>query len=70
MLVKVLRSECLLDSVRAFVKDHLGVLFVSEPPVDLQEIYKESDPRVPLIFILSPGNNLFIQLGKHLAESE
>lgn len=56
MLVKILRSERLLDAVRTFVKDHLGILYVSTPPVDLQEIFKESNPKVPIIFILSPGN--------------
>jgi hypothetical protein len=39
------------------IKEHLGSLFVSPPPLDLQEIFAESDPKVPLIFILAPGLN-------------
>jgi Zn-finger protein len=56
-LVKILRPERLLDAVRTMIKEHLGSLFVSPPPLDLQEIFAESDPKVPLIFILAPGLN-------------
>ena len=55
MLVKLLRPERLLDAVRTFVKEHMGVMFVTATPFDLQEIFAESDPKVPLIFILAPG---------------
>lgn len=60
MLVKILRPEQLVDAVRMFVKEHLGVMFVSASPLDLQEIFSESDRKVPLIFILAPG--MFIRL--------
>lgn len=55
MLVKILRPGELLDAVRTFVKEHLGAMFVSALPLDLQEIFSKSDPKVPLIFILAPG---------------
>ena len=55
MLVRILRAERLPDAVRTFVKEHLGVMFVTAIHFDLQEIFSESDPKVPLIFILAPG---------------
>lgn len=54
--VKVLRPECLVESVRLFVKEQMGSKFVTSVGFDLQEIFDESDSRKPLIFILSPGN--------------
>lgn len=55
MLVRILRPERLLESVRTFVKEHLGSLFVSALPLDLREVFSASDPKVPLVFILAPG---------------
>ena len=55
MLVKIFRPERLLDAVKTFVKEHMGVMFVSPSPLDLQEIFSESDAKVPLIFIVAPG---------------
>ncbi|XP_028393421.1 dynein heavy chain 6, axonemal-like isoform X2 [Dendronephthya gigantea] len=62
MVVKILRPERLLESVRTFVKEHLGSLFVSALPLDLREIFSASDPKVPLVFILAPGTDPASQL--------
>ena len=56
IIVKVLRPECLVDSVRLFVEEQMGSKFVTSFGFDLQEIFEESNNRKPLIFILSPGN--------------
>ena len=55
ILVKILRPERLVDSVRLFVEEQMGSKFVTNIGFDLQEIYEESSSRKPLIFILSPG---------------
>ena len=65
MLVKVLRPGRLLDAVRAFIKEHLGLMFVSASPFDLQEIFAKSDPKVPLLFILAPGWTLLETLKRN-----
>ena len=56
MLIKVLRAEMLVDSVRVFVEQQMGTKFVSSGAVDLREMFEESSAKTPLIFILSPGN--------------
>lgn len=55
IIVKVLRPECLVDSVRLFVEQQMGPKFVTSFGFDLQEVFEESSSRKPLIFILSPG---------------
>lgn len=62
IIVKVLRPECLVESVRLFVKEQMGSKFVTSVGFDLQEIFEESNNRKPLIFILSPGNCLNLHL--------
>jgi len=58
IIVKVLRPECLVESVRLFVVERMGWKFVKNVGFDLQEMFEESTNRKPLIFILSPGNCL------------
>lgn len=55
MLVKILRPEQLSTAIRDFVSENMGEYFVSGGNFDLKGVFKESNPRVPLIFILSPG---------------
>ena len=55
IIIKILRPECLVESVRLFVKEQLGSMFVTSLGFDLQEIFEESSNRKPLIFVLSPG---------------
>jgi dynein heavy chain len=63
MLVKILRPECLVETVRMFVEQQLGRKFVTNVGFDLQEIYEESNARTPLIFILSPGKTVYLKCG-------
>ncbi|XP_032239531.2 dynein axonemal heavy chain 6 isoform X3 [Nematostella vectensis] len=62
MLVKILRPECLIKSVRQFVEEEMGTKFITTVGFDLQEMYDESNARTPLIFILSPGSDPASQL--------
>lgn len=62
MLVKVLRPECLLETVRKFVETELGAVFVSTFGFDLQDIFEESNSTTPLIFILSSGTKTATRL--------
>ena len=61
MLVKVLRPECLVDTVRAFVEEQIGTKFITSVGFDLQEIFEDSSARTPLIFLLSPGKTMIVQ---------
>lgn len=44
------------NSIRArFVASNIGGQFADPPPFDLNAVFKASNCRTPLIFILSPG---------------
>ncbi|PFX28824.1 Dynein heavy chain 1, axonemal [Stylophora pistillata] len=69
IIVKVLRPECLVDSVRLFVEQQMGPKFVTSFGFDLQEVFEESSCRKPLIFILSPGSDPTSQLMRFARET-
>ncbi|KAM9212758.1 dynein axonemal heavy chain 14 [Dugong dugon] len=55
ILVKILRPECLKNSVRKFVTENLGSEYLHTTEINLKEPYKESSARTPLILIHSDG---------------
>ena len=57
MLVKMTRSELLIDACAEFVSLDLGPSFVESPMIDLNQVYKDISKTVPLIFVLSSGSD-------------
>ncbi len=56
LLIKTLcRRQHLIVLVRKFIEMELGAEFVSKPPLDLGEAFKESSPARPVFIILGPG---------------
>ena len=55
ILLRILRPECVLSAVRAFITAHLGADFAAPPLFDLGKSFAESAPSRPLILLLSPG---------------
>ncbi|XP_042636359.1 dynein axonemal heavy chain 14 [Orycteropus afer afer] len=55
ILVKILRPECLKNSVRKFVTENMGNEYLHTTEINLKEPYKESNARTPLILIHSHG---------------
>ena len=55
LLIKILRNEYLISSIRDYVISQMGVKFIKPTGFDLHEFYDGSNCRTPLIFILSPG---------------
>lgn len=61
LLIKIMRPEALLPSIRWFVHDLMGENFIQNEGFNLDQIYSISQSTVPLIFILSPGSkSLFL----------
>ncbi|XP_062938980.1 dynein axonemal heavy chain 14 [Cynocephalus volans] len=58
ILIKILRPECLKNSVRKFVTEKMGNEYLPRTAVSLKELYKESNARTPLILIHSHGTDL------------
>ena len=55
MLIKVLRKTKMINSVKQFVANSLGLNFIQSPPFKLEEVFGDSIPSTPIIFVLSPG---------------
>ncbi len=55
VILRCVRPDRLTQAVASYVTTFLGRQFVEPPAFDLEAIFKNSAPRTPLIFILSPG---------------
>ncbi|XP_050431121.1 dynein axonemal heavy chain 1-like [Adelges cooleyi] len=57
MILKCLRPDKVLNGLQDFLIRNIGARFVEPQSSDLGEMYKDSTPTVPLIFILSVGTD-------------
>ena len=55
VLVRCLRPDRVLFAASAFVSNNLGRKYIEPPVLDLAEVFRDSNPMAPLIFVLSPG---------------
>ena len=55
MVLKCFREEKVVYAVSNYVSTQMGQKYVETPPVDMQEIYNDTDFKTPVIFILSTG---------------
>jgi dynein heavy chain len=55
-VLKALRPDRLPVAIKEFVRDQMGIKFLTPPVFDLEESYADSSASTPLIFIL-PGND-------------
>jgi len=55
LIIKSLRENFLSYSIKNFVQDELGQMFIESPPFDLLGCFNDSVSTTPLIFILSSG---------------
>eukprot|EP01138_Halocafeteria_seosinensis_P006356 gb/GECG01006497.1/.p1 GENE.gb/GECG01006497.1/~~gb/GECG01006497.1/.p1 ORF type:complete len:3153 (+),score=416.35 gb/GECG01006497.1/:1-9459(+) len=55
LVLKAFREEKLLFAIKQYVADNLGQFFVESPAVSMEDIYTDTDPTTPIIFILSVG---------------
>lgn len=54
-------------STQTYIANNIGQKFVEPPPLDINDIYLDSTPKTPLIFVLSPGvdpNRALFQLAE------
>lgn len=50
-----MRQEKVNICVRKYVEKTLGKLFANQMPVIMDEVYKDSDNKIPMIFVLTVG---------------
>ncbi|KNC97489.1 uncharacterized protein SPPG_07404 [Spizellomyces punctatus DAOM BR117] len=55
LVVRSLRPDRVIFCASKFVIANLGQKFVEPPILDIADILADSSPRIPLIFVLSPG---------------
>ena len=68
ILLRMLRIDKLTNSVQDYVGKSLGQRFIEPQSTDLAEVFDESSPTMPLIYVLSAGTDPALQLYK-FAES-
>jgi len=69
ILAKCFKEEKVTFAVTQFVRENLGKEFVESPAVDLNTLYEDMSPTIPLVFILSTGSdpmNAFLRFAKEM----
>jgi len=56
-VLRCVRGDKLVPRMSMFVVENMGQKFVEPPPFDLNACYSESNPAMPLIFVLTPGSD-------------
>ncbi|XP_033124826.1 dynein heavy chain 6, axonemal-like [Anneissia japonica] len=62
IMIKVLKPECQITSVKSYIKELMGAEYLARGGLDLKEVFDESSAKHPLIFILSPGVDPTVEL--------
>lgn len=57
LFIKVLKPEELTKAIQAFVKSVLGDHYLNHPLFSIRSAFNESDPLMPMVFILTSGND-------------
>lgn len=57
VILKTLRPDKVTNAMQNFILVHMGQQFIEPQSADLQAMFKESSPMIPLIFVLSTGTD-------------
>ncbi|XP_014674130.1 PREDICTED: dynein heavy chain 1, axonemal-like [Priapulus caudatus] len=68
LILRCLRADKVTNAFQDFVAANLGQKFIEPQAVDLSEVFKDSSPTCPLIFVLSPGTDPAADLNKFAEE--
>lgn len=55
ILLRAIRPDRVTTALRAFVAKHLGEMYVTQQPFDMAATYEETNPAIPVFFVLFPG---------------
>lgn len=64
VILKSLRPDKVINAMQDFISFNLGQQFIEPQTSDLQAMFKESGPAIPLIFVLSTGTDPAAELYK------
>lgn len=68
MLLRCFRQDRIYRAINLYVTESMGEEFITPPVVKFKAVYEESQPGVPVVFMLSPGSDPTAELMK-LAEA-
>jgi len=57
IILKIFREEKLVFATAKYVEEKMGRSFTESPPIQLSEIYPDTDYQTPVIFVLSSGSD-------------
>ena len=55
LMIRVFHLQRVREALHIFIEENMGAEFVKPPTLNLTNVFKESDPLSPLIFIIMPG---------------
>jgi len=64
MFLRCIRPDKIVPAMFNFISEEVGENFITPPPFELPNIYKDSTAITPLIFVLSPGADPMSSLQK------
>lgn len=64
LVLKCLRADKVTNAMQEFIANKLGQRFIEPQTTDLSEIFRDSSPTTPLIFVLSTGTDPAAELYK------
>ena len=68
IITKCLRVDKVTNAMQDFVATHLGQRFIEPQTAELMQVFKDSSPSLPLIFVLSQGTDPAADLYKFAEE--
>eukprot|EP00744_Colponema_vietnamica_P001609 GILI01002651.1.p1 GENE.GILI01002651.1~~GILI01002651.1.p1 ORF type:complete len:1110 (-),score=404.88 GILI01002651.1:160-3150(-) len=55
LLLRAMRKDRITSALTMFVYEQMGAQYIEQPPFNMAETYKETDPATPIFFVLFPG---------------
>ena len=55
LVLKIFRPEKILFAIAIYVKHYLGNFYLDPPHESMEKIHQDSDPKTPIIYVLSQG---------------
>ena len=68
IVLKCLRPDKVTNGMQDFVAENTGQRFIEPQTADLHQVFKDSSPSTPLIFVLSVGTDPAVDLLKFADE--
>jgi len=70
ILLKTIRPDRVLFAATSFISNKIGEYFINPPPVAFDKIFEDSSKTTPIIFILAPGVDPYVQLQQLAVQRE